>query len=249
MTPMTRPRPLRGLAVVGTDTGVGKTMVAAGLLRLASNLRVSVLPFKPAETGCPALDRPADALLLRDAARRPDLPLDAVCPHRFRPPVAPAAATPAGRPLRLAPLAAAARHLGALGAHALLIEGAGGLLSPYAPRLTILDLVSRLGLDLLLVSRNSLGTINHTSLAVAEIRRRGLPLLGYVLVDTLAEPRRSENNENLIRSSTGLRPYARLHYISKATPDSAATALARAPAVRRYLRALSASASRARRPD
>jgi dethiobiotin synthetase len=229
---MTSP-PLRGLAVVGTDTGVGKTLVAAGILRLAATRRTALLPFKPAETGCPSLQQPADALFLRAAARRPDLPLDAICPYRFHPPVAPAAAAPPR--IQLAALVRSARNLASLGGHGLLIEGAGGVLSPYAPRLTILDLVA------LLVARNSLGTINHTSLAVAEIRRRGLPLLGYVLVDTVPSTFTRERNQQLIRSSTGLLPYARLHYIRRPSPASAAASLARAPALGRYLRSLSGS--------
>jgi dethiobiotin synthetase len=230
---------LRGLAVVGTDTGVGKTLVAAGILRLASRQRLALLPFKPAETGCPTLEQPSDALLLRGAARRPDLPLEAICPYRFRPPIAPAAAAAAARsPIRLPALVSAAHHLATLGAHALLLEGAGGILSPYGPRLTVLDLVADLGLDLLLVSRNSLGTINHTSLAIAEIRRRRLPLLGYVLVDTQPRPDPRERNAQLIGDLTRIKPYARLRYLNGVSPDRAANALAAAPALRRYLRAL-----------
>lgn len=238
---MTPPPRLRGLAIVGTDTGVGKTLVATAILRLAADLRVSLLPFKPAETGCPDLARPADALALRAAARRPDLPVEAICPHRFHPPVAPAAA--ASPPLRRPSLLSAARHLATLGGHALLMEGAGGVLSPYGRRLTVLDLAADLDLDLLLVSRNSLGTINHTALAIGEIRRRKLPLLGYVLVDTTPPPKTGDQrNAELIHSSTGIEPYAHLPYIRRPTTAAASRQLAQAASLQRYLRRLATPA-------
>jgi dethiobiotin synthetase len=224
---------LRGLLVTGTDTGVGKTVVSTGLLRLAARTRLRLVPFKPAETGCTG-GQPADAVALRDAAARPDLPIDLVCPHRFRPPVAPAAATRPGQPLTLAALAAAARQAARHG-DALLIEGAGGLLTPYAPDLTIADLAARLGLPVILVARNALGTINHTALCAAELRRRKLPLLGIVLVDAAARPHPRERNAELIAAVTGITP-GRLPRLRRPDPDAAADALA--PACRTWLRAL-----------
>ena len=83
------PSPLGGLCVLGTDTGVGKTIVSSGLLRSAVRRRLTLIPFKPAETGCEG-GIAADATRLREAARADALPLDLVCPFRFAPPVAPA---------------------------------------------------------------------------------------------------------------------------------------------------------------
>jgi dethiobiotin synthetase len=228
-------RPLPGLLVTGTDTGVGKTVVSAGLLRLAARTGLRLVPFKPAETGC-LRDRPADAIALRSAAGRSDLPIDLVCPHRFRPPVAPAAATSAlGAPaLTLAGLTAAARRAARAG-DALLVEGAGGLLTPYARRLTIADLAARLRLPVILIARNALGTINHTALAAAELRRRDLPLLGIVLVDTADRPRPGERNAALIAAVTGVRPVT-IRRFRRPAPDTVADALER-PA-RAWLRRL-----------
>src|SRR3954470_21707266 len=80
-------RPFR-VFVCGTDTGVGKTETAAALLELLRDQGRRPAPFKPYETGCVPLSRPADALELIRASGAAD-PLDLVCPHRFRPPLAP----------------------------------------------------------------------------------------------------------------------------------------------------------------
>ena len=229
---------LRGLVIAGTDTGVGKTLVGAGLLRLAADRGLRLVPFKPAESGCASLRSPADATLLRAAAGRPDIALQDVCPYAFRLPVAPAAAAArAGRPVRWPRVRDTARRLAAQG-DALLVEGAGGVLSPYGPRLTLLDLAARLGLPVLLVARNALGTINHTALAVAEIRRRQLPLLGYVLVDTSPRPRVAERNAQLIRQLTGLSPCATLPFFRAPSARATAATLARHRPLARLLGAL-----------
>jgi dethiobiotin synthetase len=225
MTPPAR-APLRGLFVTGTDTGVGKTSVSIALLRLAHQAHLPLLPFKPVETGCTGRP-PSDATRLRAASGRTDVPLSAVCPYTFDPPVAPAAAAAAmGTSLRLGSLVAAARALAARG-DALLVEGAGGLLSPYGPGFTAADLAAALALPILLVARNGLGTINHTALCLAEIRRRRLPCAGVILVDTTASvsPDRA-TNADLIASLTGTRPLATLGHVKRATPDKLARALA-----------------------
>ena len=93
--------PLRGLFVTGTDTGVGKTLVAAGLLRYARRLGLVPIPFKPVETGCDP--EPLDALCLWRAAR-PPVPAGDVCLYPLRLPAAPALAAAAeNRPIDARP--------------------------------------------------------------------------------------------------------------------------------------------------
>jgi dethiobiotin synthetase len=225
MTHLPRPK-LRGLFVTGTDTGVGKTAVSVALLRLARNQGIALLPFKPVETGC-AGKAPRDALRLRAASCRPDLPLTWVCPYPFDPPTAPAAAA-AERRMRIVParLFSRAATLAREG-DALLVEGAGGLLSPYGPSLTGADLAAGLGLPLLLVARNGLGTINHTALCLAEIRRRRLPFAGLMLVDTSPAPTPDRaTNADLIAALTGERALGTLPYVKGMSPDRLARALA-----------------------
>jgi dethiobiotin synthetase len=217
-----------GIFVAGTDTGVGKTLISCGLLRLAQERGWPLVPFKPAESGCVA-GRPQDAAALRDASGRRDLALSRICPFAFRPAVAPAAAAhAAGRVLTVTALRRAGRLLAAAAGGPLLVESAGGLLSPYAPTFTAADLALEFGLGMLLIARNALGTINHTALALAEIRRRRIPLLGLLLVTTRpARALAQQQNPALIEALTGVRPEATIPYFKQATTERIAAHLAR----------------------
>jgi dethiobiotin synthetase len=178
----------RSLLITGTDTGIGKTTVtsaiAAALRRRGCNIGV----MKPVETGCePGADGsllPADGVQLRWAADREAEPLAAVCPYRFRAPLAPSvAARREGAPLDLAAVVGAVRGMMARYAP-LLVEGAGGLLVPLTDSATFADLARTCDLRLLVVVGNRLGAINHARLTLDWARNGGLPVAGYV-VNTL----------------------------------------------------------------
>jgi dethiobiotin synthetase len=174
---MTRPAP--GLFVTGTDTGVGKTVVACALARALRTRGVDLGVLKPAETGVgPA--GPLDAWALRDAAEVED-PIEDVCPEAFSLPAAPfVAARAEGRKVDLARIRAAAGRLRARHGF-LLVEGAGGALVPLAAGVTVLDLARELELPVLVVARGALGTINHTLLTLEALAARSIPLAGVVL--------------------------------------------------------------------
>jgi dethiobiotin synthetase len=220
---VTSPAP-RGLFLVGTDTGVGKTALGCALLRLAVRAGLRPVPWKPVETGCDP--EPADAAALLRASARSDLSLADVCPFRYPDPVAPALAA-TDPPLRLSALQALLPPHAARGDF-FLVESAGGLLSPYALDFTGADLAAAAGLPLLLVARNALGTINHTALALAEIGRRALPLAGVVLMEVSAPPTPDRpHNARLIEALTGERPLASLPFLPGADPDLLADELQR----------------------
>ena len=179
----------RHLFVTGTDTGVGKTFVAAGLARIWSDRGENVGVLKPAETGHDAAVAgpwPADGRTLAIAARCTD-GLEAVVPYVFTEPLAPLVAARRERrviePERLADAFArsAARH------DRVLVEGAGGLSVPIAEfgendaLFDHADLAKLLGLPLLVVARAHLGTLNHTFLTVRYARERGAEVVGIVL--------------------------------------------------------------------
>ena len=201
---MSPPGGPRGLFVTGTDTGVGKTLVAAGLLRLARRAGRVPIPFKPVETGCDP--EPLDARRLWRAAA-PPVAADDVCLHALPLPAAPElAAAAAGVRIDVDAIVDRARGLARHGDF-LLVEGAGGLLVPYAGGQTTADLAARLGLPLLVVGRVALGTINHVALTLAEAARRGLAVAGCVLSRT--EPAigpHEAGNIELIAAVTGRRP-------------------------------------------
>jgi dethiobiotin synthetase len=234
------PAPLAGLFVTGTDTAVGKTTVAIALLAAARRLGLRPVPFKPVETGCNP--DPEDAVALRRAAGSP-LPLSTICPYALRLPAAPAAAAAAQNlHLDVGELAARGRDAAAAGDF-LLVEGAGGLLVPYAGAATAADLAAALRLPLLVVARTALGTVNHTALTLREAARSALAVAGLVLNRTVADAGPHEaGNVELIAEITGTRALGTFPFLpedARRDPERAADALLDSlgePAVARLLR-------------
>lgn len=172
-------RPSAGLFVTGTDTGVGKTLVACALIRGLRRRGIDAAGMKAVETGVGA-GGPLDAIALREAGGGGD-PLDLVCPQRFPLAAAPAvAAAAAGSGLDLGSIHAAFAALGARH-ECLLVEGAGGLLVPLTGSICMADLARDLALPLLVVARARLGTINHTLLTLEAARARRLAIAGVVV--------------------------------------------------------------------
>lgn len=166
------------LLVTGTDTGVGKTVIAAGLVLALRARGVRAVGFKPVETGVGSVD-PSDSEVLARASGV-DEPLARPL-LRLPEPLAPAlAAQRAGAALDPAQVEERIRALRTAG-HAVVVEGAGGLLVPLAWGFTALDLACRCGLEAVIVARAGLGTLNHTLLTVEALLRRGVSVRGVVL--------------------------------------------------------------------
>ena len=172
---------LRGVFVTGTDTGVGKTLVAAALARFLRCRGIDVGVCKPVESGVDDPSKPgADALLLAMAAQAA-IPAELLAPLRLRQPLAPAVAAEEER-VRIEPerLVGTIRDLGRQHDF-LIVEGCGGLMVPLAGGYLVADLVRECGLPLLTVARSGLGTINHTLLTLFAARSMELPLAGYII--------------------------------------------------------------------
>jgi len=181
---------MRGLFITGTDTGAGKTIVAAALIAAMAGAGEAVTAHKPAVTGLdePPGSWPADHELLAAAA---GMSPEQVAPLRYGPAVSPQlAAELAGNRVEPARMEARARAAGELGP--LVVEGAGGLLSPLAEDYTVCDLACALGLPVLIAARASLGTINHSLLTLRAARAAGLEVRAVVLTPWPAEPSRLE---------------------------------------------------------
>ena len=175
------------VAVTGTDTGVGKTLVSCALLTALRARGLIARGMKPIETGVADRNVDTDGARQRRAAGDVD-DWDDVCPLSYAEPLAPmVAAGRADRPVDVAPLDMAVARLGH-GADALVVEGAGGLLVPFTHTLTLAGLAERWQLDLLVVAANRLGVINHTLLTVREARRHGLRVRAVVLNSVSDEP-------------------------------------------------------------
>jgi len=171
---------VNGLFVTGTDTGVGKTVVAAGIVCALRARGRSVGVAKPVQSGALTFDPDGDAMLLKRWTKVAESPGE-LAPFCFAAALAPSvAAELEDRRIDRAELleyvnAVAARY------EAIVVEGAGGLLVPLGDDWTIADLVRDLALPLLLVARAGLGTVNHTALTARAARGLGLEPVGVVL--------------------------------------------------------------------
>lgn len=192
--------------IVGTDTGVGKTFVTAGIARLLRRQGRRVAVAKPVVTGA---KRVGDRWLGDDtrqlaAAAGLTEGFERVTPWAFPEPAAPPVAARQQRvTLTLSDLVEAARSQGEPGA-ALLVEGVGGLLCPLTETETVADLAGLLALPLIVVARRSLGTLNHTLLTLEVARNRGLAVAGVVMNETTPPEGLAEltNVEELTRRIT-----------------------------------------------
>jgi dethiobiotin synthetase len=182
---------LRGVFVTGTDTEVGKSVVAAAICAALAARGERVAAFKPVVTGLD--EEPGefgrDHELLASESSAGQTP-DEVAPHRFGPPVSPhLAAELAGMPIEPSELVASAR------AHELVVcEGVGGLLVPITPGYLVRDLAVDLGLPVVVAARPGLGTINHTLLTVEAARAAGLRVAGVVMTPWPDEPATMERS-------------------------------------------------------
>ncbi len=168
---------IRGLFVTGTDTGVGKTLVAAGLCAAFRRSGIDVGVMKPFETGF--VSSTSDSDFLKKAAGVEDS-LESVTPYRLKFPLSPfAAAQIEGVPIHLSRIDRAFAALSKKH-HGLIVEGAGGLLVPITRKATMADLAVRLRVPLLIVARTNLGTLNHSLLTLEVAKSKGIPVVGIV---------------------------------------------------------------------
>jgi dethiobiotin synthetase len=187
---------VRGVFVAGTDTGVGKTIVAAAVCAALAARGQKVAAFKPAVTGLdeePPEGWARDHELLASVASAGQS-ADQVAPLQYGPPVSPHyAAELAGEQIEPNELLAEARTA-AEQADALVCEGVGGLMVPLTPGYLIRDLALDLELPLVIAARPGLGTINHPLLTLEAARTAGLDVRGVVITpwleDDLAESNR-----------------------------------------------------------
>lgn len=158
----------RGLIVTGTDTGIGKTVAAAGLVAA-----LDADYWKPIQAG---LDGETDReTVMRIAALRPERAHAEA--YRLRTPASPhAAAALDGVEIDAAHLALPQTP------HPLVVEGAGGLLVPLSAHQLQIDQFARWRLPVVLISSTRLGTINHTLLSLEALQARAIPIVGVMFV-------------------------------------------------------------------
>ena len=184
--------------ITATDTGVGKTTVAAALVLGLKKQGYQVGVMKPVETGIdPQQTETSDTVRLQSLLSPPP-PFASICLYAFPQPVAPlACARATGTTIDLARIADAFHRLRQQ--HPVyLVEGAGGLLTPLSPTHTIRDLITTLNLPTLVVGRTSLGSVNHMLLTLEALNRAGIKPRGIVLNDPLS----TTHTESFIQQRT-----------------------------------------------
>jgi dethiobiotin synthetase len=173
----------KGIFITGTDTGVGKTFVAVGLLKAFKKMGFNICPMKPVETGCRIKGGkpiPQDTINLINASGINE-PVDVINPYRLRHPLAPSvAAGLEGVSIRKRKILTAYNYL--LNKYNItIVEGAGGIMVPVYKKYLVLDLIKDLNIPLIIVSRPSLGTINHTLLTIEIAKSKGINILGVII--------------------------------------------------------------------
>jgi dethiobiotin synthetase len=209
--------------VTGTDTDVGKTLIACGLLHLARQQGLSTLGLKPLAAGAEDLGeglRNSDALALqaqsslkpRYSEVNPVILKAAIAPH--------IAAAEEGRTLNLDRLAGLVRGQLIKKADLTLVEGAGGWRVPLQGRQTLAELAKLLPLPVILVVRMQLGCLNHALLTAEAIQKDGLQLAGWV-ANTLGEPMpREDENFHTLEQLLPAPCLGRTPALKEATPEA-----------------------------
>ena len=213
---------MRGVFVTGTDTGAGKTVVAAAICAALVERGERVSAFKPVVTGVDeeAGEWPADhELLARVTGQTPG----DVTPYTFGPAASPHwAAELAGRPIEPERLVSVARAATGF----VVCEGVGGLLVPLTSGYSVRDLAVDLALPLVVAARTGLGTISHTLLTVEAARAAGLTVAGIVMTPW---PERPEPIETSNRETVERLAGVTVSGLAAATPATLAAAGAALP--------------------
>ncbi len=174
------------IVVTGTDTGIGKTVFAAGLTALLDGIY-----WKPVQSG---IEEETDSEIVARLAR---LSADRVLPEtwRLKEPLSPhRAAELDGVEIDADALALPVTE------RPLVIEGAGGLMVPVNRRTLYIDVFARWQAPVVLCARTGLGTINHTLLSIEALRSRAVPLLGVALIgDEMADTQRTITEMGKVR--------------------------------------------------
>jgi dethiobiotin synthetase len=198
--------------VTGTDTGVGKTVLSAVLLGLLRDSGLRVEPLKPFCSG-----NRSDVRILREAAGS-KRSLKAINPWFYAAPVAPLAALkPGEKGPTLAEIIRTIKNA-AKGVDYLIVEGAGGLLVPVSQGVTVLDVIEKVAEMVVLVSRDKLGTLNHTGLSLKALKNVGNSKVLVVLSGGEKGDVSRRSNERLLSVLWPETKFLRLGEIDTKTP-------------------------------
>ena len=198
----------KGYFITGTDTGVGKTLVAGGLTALYKNKGLNVGVMKPVATGCKRVNNRLvsdDAVFLKLSAEADD-EYELINPVSLEQPLAPTVAARLSNTkidtdkINTAYDTLCERH------EYMIVEGIGGLLVPINEYYFVVDMAEEMELPLIVVCRPTLGTINHTLLTVSYARQHGLDVKGIIINESIenCDTIVKDTNTDEIKRLTGL---------------------------------------------
>ncbi len=172
-----------GLFVTGTDTGVGKTLIAGAIAKILVDKGHRVGVFKPIATGC---ERSWDGFVGGDSwflarCANSNLSLSTITPLGYRTPAAPiVSAARESRPIDFDRIAAAYKEI-CMDSDIVIVEGIGGVRVPLTDQFDLMDLAVEFALPVVIVSRPTLGTINHTLMTIDCVRAAKLKIAGIIV--------------------------------------------------------------------
>lgn len=212
----------KGFFITGTDTGVGKTVVTACLASLFGKYQIDVGVMKPLETGvgCGEIES-SDAGFLAQTAGVTDA-LSDISPYRFKAAASPYQAARLENRLIDTGKIVEAFHRLAKKHEAMLVEGIGGLLAPITRDYQVIGLARDLGLPLIVVSRVTVGTINHTLMTLNTAKAHGVEVYG-VIFNHLEESEKNPiegGNPEIIRELSDVRVLGEFPFIKNVSTKS-----------------------------
>lgn len=214
----------RGIFITGTDTGVGKTLVAGAIADGLRKKGVSVGVYKPVVSGCSKQNGrwiAEDTLFLKKCARVTDSP-EEISPFCFRYPLAPMVAAEkekrkiSFREIRYGLSRIQKKY------DFVIVEGVGGLMVPVAPSKTVVDLIAMCGYPVLVVGRLGLGTLNHTLLTLSELKKSGLKVAGVVLNQNLNNQGKGpaeKTNQKVLQSMVKVPVWSPFPYLKESSVE------------------------------
>ncbi len=217
----------RGVFIAGTDTGVGKTLIACALLRGFTRLGLRTVGMKPVAAGAERRNgswHSDDVAQLRMTGNV-NLPANWVNPYCFAPPIAPHVAAQEAR--RSISLAMIDRNYGRLAglADVVVVEGVGGLLVPLGRRISAADIPLRLHLPVILVVGMRLGCLNHALLTAEALRARGLKFIGWIANDIESGMLRRQQSLDTLRERLSAPLLGHVRHVRKQLPGNVVRSL------------------------
>ena len=189
--------------IIGTDTDVGKTYIVCNLIKSFKELKLKPMCFKPVSSGCTINENISDDTAHIISAYNNDIKTDDITLYSFKESIAPHIAAQKSKiNINIESIYRFINNINHYDYDITIIEGAGGLLTPYSETENQLDLIKMLNIPVILVSSIKVGCINHTLLTINELRRNDVDIFGWVANCNVDETKHIEHQIQTIQNIT-----------------------------------------------